>query len=88
METTPSMDTPDREVLTVAEVASFLRISRASAYEAIRTGEIPSFKIGRSIRVSRSALLAWIDHQSGKDLTTNSPLMGVDFSPPAGAQTH
>ena len=82
------MDRPDREVLTVAECASFLRISRASAYEAVRKGEIPSFKIGRSIRVSRSALLAWIDHQDGKDLTTNSPLMGVDFSPPAGVQTH
>lgn len=45
-------------VLTVEETARYLRIGRGAAYEAVRAGEIPSVRIGRSIRVSRTALLA------------------------------
>lgn len=42
--------------LTVPEVARLLRISRGSAYEAIRTGQLPSLRFGRTIRVPRVAL--------------------------------
>jgi excisionase family DNA binding protein len=37
--------------LTVDEVAEALGISRASAYEGVRTGAIPSIRIGRRIVV-------------------------------------
>lgn len=43
-------------VLTVQEAARLLRISRGAAYEAIRTGAIPSVRIGRTLRVPRQAL--------------------------------
>ncbi len=43
-------------ILTVPEVAALLRISRGSCYEAIRTGQIPSLRFGRSIRVPRHSL--------------------------------
>jgi excisionase family DNA binding protein len=50
----------DREkepvVLTVDEVAGILRISRASAYEACRRGDIPTLKIGRRVLVPRKGL--------------------------------
>ncbi len=46
----------DSHVLTVPEAATFLRVGRTAAYEAIRSGEIPSVRIGRSIRVPRLAL--------------------------------
>lgn len=39
--------------LTVAEVQKILRISRGKAYELVKTGEIPSTKIGDSIRIPR-----------------------------------
>ncbi len=42
-------------ILTVDEAADILRISRASAYEACRRGEIPTIKIGRRILVPRAA---------------------------------
>lgn len=42
--------------LTVPEVAALLRISRSSAYGAVRSGQIPSLRFGRSIRVPRAAL--------------------------------
>lgn len=48
----------DPAVLTVEEAARVLRIGRGQAYQAIRCGEIPSVRIGRSIRVPRHALLA------------------------------
>ena len=44
-------------VLTVEECATVLRISRGSAYEGVRTGEIPAIKVGRTIRVPLPRLL-------------------------------
>lgn len=36
---------------TVADVQKALQISRSAAYEQIGLGEIPSVKVGRSIRI-------------------------------------
>ncbi len=44
------------EVLTVDEAAALLRISRGSAYEAVRKGQIPTIKIGRRLLVPRARL--------------------------------
>jgi excisionase family DNA binding protein len=41
----------NQHVLTVDEAAKLLRISRGSAYEAVRQGVIPSISIGRRILV-------------------------------------
>jgi excisionase family DNA binding protein len=43
-------------VKTVDEVASLLRISRGSAYEAAKRGEIPTIRIGRRLLVPSDAL--------------------------------
>lgn len=43
-------------VMTVQEAASVLRLKRSTAYELVRQGALPSFKIGRHIRVSRAEL--------------------------------
>jgi excisionase family DNA binding protein len=43
-------------VLTVDEVAALLRISRGSAYEAVKRGEIPTIRIGRRLLVPAAAL--------------------------------
>ncbi len=54
----------EREVYTVDEVAVRLGLSRNSAYEAIRRGEIPHLRIGRRILVLKPALEALL--QGGK----------------------
>jgi excisionase family DNA binding protein len=43
-------------VMTIGEVASILRISRASAYEAAKRNEIPTIRIGRRVLVPSAAL--------------------------------
>jgi excisionase family DNA binding protein len=41
---------------SVPEVAGLLGISRTSAYEAVRRGEIPALTFGRRILVTRAAI--------------------------------
>jgi len=44
--------------LTVEETAKILRKGRSATYAAIERGQIPSVKVGRTLRVPRDALLA------------------------------
>lgn len=46
-------------VLTVSEVSDILDIGKNTAYDLIRSGTIKSFRAGRQIRVSKSALLEY-----------------------------
>jgi excisionase family DNA binding protein len=52
-----------QEYLKVPEVARIIRIARSQAYELVAEGEIPSIRIGRSIRVSRKELDRWLEEQ-------------------------
>ena len=45
------MSTPRKRTYTVTEVAHELGISRSTAYECVRTGEIPCLRFGRRIVV-------------------------------------
>ncbi len=49
--------------LTAPEVGEVLGISRAAAYQLVRSEGFPSFKIGTRILVPKDRLLAWIDQQ-------------------------
>ncbi len=46
----------ENATLSVEETAKVLGIGRNSAYEGVRTGEIPSIRIGKRILVPRLAL--------------------------------
>jgi excisionase family DNA binding protein len=59
--------TVERLTLTVEEAALALGISRASAYEAVRVGEIPSIRIGKRILVPKSALDRMLEHAGEPD---------------------
>jgi excisionase family DNA binding protein len=56
------MEIREREVLTVEEAAVFLRLSRGTAYEAVRRGDIPVIRIGRRLLVPRVRLLAMLEN--------------------------
>ncbi len=51
-----ALDTPQTLTLTVPEAAKVLGISRALAYEAARTGDLPTVRFGRRLVVPRAAL--------------------------------
>lgn len=57
------MATENRErlVLTVSEAAKQLGLSRGLMYEAVRTNQIPSIRIGRRILIPRAALQRLLD---------------------------
>jgi excisionase family DNA binding protein len=50
----------DALLLTPEEAAEQLRIGRAKVYVLIRSGELPSIKIGGSRRITRAALEAYV----------------------------
>lgn len=50
----------ERLLLRPDEVATALGISRSKVYELLGSGELPSLRIGNSIRVSTLALRRWI----------------------------
>ena len=47
-------------VLTVDEARRVLRIGRRQLYRAIARHDVPALKLGRSIRIPRSGLEAWL----------------------------
>jgi excisionase family DNA binding protein len=51
-------------LLTPREVEAELRLGRTRTYQLLRSGEIPSLRVGRAIRVSRAALELWISDRS------------------------
>ena len=50
------MEKSSAYVLTVEEVAERLKISRPSAYQAVKNGDIPIIRIGRRILIPVIAL--------------------------------
>ena len=64
----PAHDPNVQPTMSVEEAGKVLGISRASAYEGVRAGEIPSIRIGRQTLVPTAAV-RWM---LGLDLETES----------------
>ncbi|MEJ5913890.1 helix-turn-helix domain-containing protein [Pseudokineococcus sp. 1T1Z-3] len=50
----------DGPLMTVAEVAEELRVSRMTVYRLIERGELPAVRVGRSYRVPTAAAAAFL----------------------------
>ncbi len=60
------MNIPDSDqVMTIHEVASFLKFSDSKVYRLVQRGELPSRKIGGQWRVWRPALEAYLEQKTG-----------------------
>jgi excisionase family DNA binding protein len=46
----------DVRFLTVAEVASVMRVSKMTVYRLVHNGELPAVRVGRSFRVPEQAV--------------------------------
>lgn len=62
-----------RKLLSVAECAIAMGISRAHLYSLVMRGEIPSIKIGRARRIPVSALEEWIARQLEEAASSEAP---------------
>ena len=54
------MAKPDGDILTLDEVAAYLKAGKRTVYRLAASGEIPAFKLGGTWRFRRSELDRWI----------------------------
>lgn len=64
----------ENEIMTIEEVADYLRVSERTVYEWAKKGEVPCGKIGTSWRFKRSEIQKWVDRRLGKPLAVDSPI--------------
>lgn len=55
-----SRESPERLLLRVGEAADLCGISKSHLYALLQTGAVPVIRIGRSARIPRAWLEAWI----------------------------
>jgi excisionase family DNA binding protein len=52
----------DVRFLTVAEVATMMRVSKMTVYRLVHGGELPAVRVGRSFRVPEQAVNEYLQH--------------------------
>ncbi|MAF74844.1 helix-turn-helix domain-containing protein [Alteromonas macleodii] len=55
----------DDEILTLEEVASYLKLAKKTAYRLAAEGKLPGFKVGGSWRFKKADVNDWIEIQKG-----------------------
>lgn len=59
---TPTYADPLPTVMTVEELAAYMRVDRKSIYEMVARRELPgAVRVGRMIRISTKAVMAWLE---------------------------
>lgn len=51
------------EIMTIDEVAEYLKLKLKTAYALVARGDIPGFKVGGSWRFRKSEIDRWIKEQ-------------------------
>lgn len=59
-----STSTGEGEILTIKQVADYLKVTERTIYRLAAAKQIPAFKVGGSWRFSRLDIDAWIKQQS------------------------
>ena len=65
----PKEGAPQRLLLRIPEVAETLGLGRTKIYEMIATGELPTIRFGRAVRVSVSTLQKWVEEREQQGLS-------------------
>ena len=55
------------QILTLKEVAAYLKLAEKTAYRLASEGKLPGFKVGGSWRFKREDLEAWIETQKVRE---------------------
>jgi excisionase family DNA binding protein len=61
------MSAVESEILTLEEVAAYLKAGKRTVYRLAQKGQIPAFKVGGTWRFRRSELNRWIVESINKN---------------------
>jgi excisionase family DNA binding protein len=53
-------------VLTIDELAAYLKIAKSTLYKLAQEGKLPGQKVGRHWRFRKETVDRWLDEQSGE----------------------
>lgn len=56
---------PERELMTIEEIADYLRVKKRTVYEWLKRGKIPAIKTVGQWRFKKKQIDAWLDSQQG-----------------------
>lgn len=57
------------DIMTVAELATYLRVHPSTIYRALKVNGMPAFKIGSDWRFRRSKIDKWVsEHELAREL--------------------
>lgn len=55
------------DILTIQELALYLKLNEKTAYRLASEGKLPGFKVGGSWRFKHSDIEIWIEEQKSKE---------------------
>lgn len=70
------------EMLTVKEVAAYLRVHRSTLYRMIGRGDVPYFKVGYDYRFSSESIERWLAWKAGGEREWNQSESTSSEKPP------
>ena len=56
----------NHEIMTIEEVANYLRVSERTVYDWAQKGQLPGGKLGTTWRFKRSDIESWVNEQLSK----------------------
>ncbi|MDP9764731.1 helix-turn-helix domain-containing protein [Deinococcus enclensis] len=66
------------EVMTLEDLAAYLKISETTAYQLVRSGAIPGRKVGREWRFLKRRIENWLMQDSTDDATGENGTVRLD----------
>ncbi|MBI9020495.1 MAG: PTS sugar transporter subunit IIA [Verrucomicrobia bacterium] len=67
----------NHEIMTIEEVAEYLRVSERTVYDWAQKGQLPGGKLGTTWRFKRSDIEGWVNRQLGAPATRVSQADGL-----------
>ena len=67
------------EIMTIEEVAEYLRVSERTIYDWAQKGQLPGGKLGTTWRFKRSDIENWVNRQLGAKPASSSASQGDDL---------
>lgn len=55
---------PNDQVLTLEELAAYLKIPKSTLYKLVQEGRIPGQKLGKQWRFAKKAIDQWLEQQN------------------------